>query len=137
MTSASTNSWIFLTVAMASSELPITLDGIIGAADAINHAIPTYMELQTAFGWLSNQGMISKDGKKYRLTKKGLALYKEANAKSKRTLGVWNYLNEYLAQLNSADDVDSLTQEVDSLTQDEVDTAYENYNQKFWKMVHK
>jgi hypothetical protein len=126
MTPETTNSWIFLAVAMASSESPTTLGGIIGIADGINHTIPTHKEFQTAFGWLSKQGLLSKEGKKYLLTDKGLALYKEASAKSKRIFGVWDYLKEHFSTLNSETDIDSLTAE-------EVDVAHRKYNKEFWK----
>ena len=111
---------------MASSESLSTLNGIIGVADGINHAIPTHKELQNAFGWLSKQGLITKEGKKYQLTEKGLALHKEASAKSNRIFGVWDYLKERFSTLNSETDVDSLTAE-------EVDVAYKKYNKEFWK----
>ena len=94
MATEKTNSWIFLAVAMASSETPTKLNGIIGVADGINHAIPTHKELQSAFSWLSKQGLISKEGKKYQLTDKGLALFKEASAKSNLIFGMWDYLKE-------------------------------------------
>ena len=101
MSPETTNSWIFLALAMASDESPTTLNGIIGVADGINHAIPTHKELQNAFGWLSKQGLISKKGKKYQLTNKGLALYKEASAESNLIFGVWDYLKERFSNLNS------------------------------------
>ena len=100
MTPETINSWIFLAVAMASSESPTPLNGIIMLADGINHAIPTHKELQTAFGWLSKQGLISKEGKKYQLTDKGLALYKEARASSNRIFGMWDFLKERFLLLN-------------------------------------
>ncbi len=130
MTPETINSWIFLAVAMASNESSVTLRDIIGVADGINHAIPTHKELQTAFGWLSKQGLISKEGKKYRLTEKGVALHREASAKSKRIFGVWDYLKERFSNLNSETEVDSLTAE-------EVDVAYKKYNKEFWKEFRK
>jgi hypothetical protein len=126
MSAETTNSWIFLAVAMASSESPATLDGVIGVADAINHAVPTHKELQNAFGWLSKQDLILKKGKNYRLTEKGLALYTEASAKSKRMFGVWDILKERFSNLNSE-------AEADSLTREEVDVAYRKYNREFWE----
>ena len=111
---------------MASNESAVTLRDIIGVADGINHAIPTHKELQTAFGWLSKQGLISKEGKNYRLTEKGLALHREASAKSNRIFGVWDYLKERFSTLNTEADVDSLTA-------GEVDIAYKKYNKEFWK----
>ena len=130
MTPETINSWIFLAVAMASNESSVTLRDIIGVADGINHAIPTHKELQTAFGWLSKQGLISKEGKKYRLTEKGVALHREASAKSKRIFGVWDFLKDRFSTLNSEADIDSLTAE-------EVDVAYNKYNKEFWKEFRK
>jgi len=101
MSSETTNSWIFLAVAMASGKSPPTLNDIIGAADGINHAIPTHKELQSAFDWLTQQGLILKEGKKYRITDKELVLYGEADAKSKRIFGLWDYLKGRFSDLNS------------------------------------
>lgn len=101
MTAETINSWIFLAVGMSSPESASSLREITGVADGINHAIPTHEELQNAFGWLLKQDLISKEGKKYRLTDKGLILYREASAKSKRIFGMWDYLKERFADLNS------------------------------------
>lgn len=120
------NSWIFLAVAVASSESPATLDKIIGVADAINHAIPTHKELQNAFGWMSKQNLILKEDKKYRLTNKGIILYTEASAKSQRIFGVWDILKEHFSNLDSE-------AEVNSLTSEEVEIACRKYNREFWK----
>ncbi len=64
--------------------------------------------------------------RKYRLADKGLALYCEASAKSNRIFGLWDYLKEHFLTLSSEADVDSLTTE-------EVDAAYNKYNKEFWK----
>ncbi len=96
-----TNSWIFLAVAMASSESATTINGIIGIADGINHAVPTQKELQNAVGWLLKQELISKEGKKYQLTDKGLVLFKEGDAKSNLVFGTWDFLKESFLTLNS------------------------------------
>lgn len=94
MTMKTTNSWIFLAVAVAAGEMPTRIEAIINAADFINHAVPTQEELQTSFEWLTKQGLILKEGEKIMLTENGMALYKEATAESKRMLAVWDYLNE-------------------------------------------
>lgn len=101
MSAETTNSWIFLAIGMGSTESTISLREIIGVADGINYAIPTHGELQNAFGWLLKQDLISKEGKEYRLTEKGLILYRESSAKSKRIFGMWDYLKEHFATLNS------------------------------------
>lgn len=124
MSSEMVNSWIFLAVAMASQKSPTPLDGIIGVADGINHAIPTHKELQNAFGWLSKQGLILKKGKKYQLTEKGLILYKEANEKSKSIFGLRDYLENEFSKLPSEISIDSLTDE-------EADAAYNKYKERY------
>jgi len=101
MTPETTNSWIFLAVAMASAESPTTLDRMIEVADRINHAVPTHKELQNAFRWLSKQCLFSKEGKKYRLTDKGLVLFKEASAKSSRIFGMGDFFKERFLGLSS------------------------------------
>lgn len=101
MTAEITNSWIFLVVEMNTPESHSSLREIIGVADGINHAASTHAKLQNAFGSLLKQGLISKEGKKYRITDKGLILYKEANAISQRTFGMWGYLKKHFATLSS------------------------------------
>ena len=94
-----TNSWIFLAIAM-SSESPTTIARIIEVADGINHAYPTDKELQAAFDWLSKHDLVLKEGKHFQLTKKGLTLYKEANSKSKRIFGLWKFIENQFSNMH-------------------------------------
>lgn len=130
MTSERINSWMFLAVAMSMNESAASLSDIIGTADVINHAIPTHSELQTAFGWMSKQGLLSKEDQKYRLTQEGLALYREASSQSNRTFEIWHFLKERFSGLNT-------DAEVDPLTSEEVDAVSRKYTNEIWKQLRK
>lgn len=101
MSEEKTNSWIFLAIGMANNNLPITFNSIIGVADGINHAVPTQQELQNAFKWLVNQQLVTKDGKKYRITDKGVHLLKKAEAASNLIFEQWSYIEKQFFILDS------------------------------------
>lgn len=96
-----TNSWIFLAVGMASNDSPITFNSVIDIADGINHAVPTHKELQNAFKWLLNQELLSKEGKKYRITDKGMTLLEKAESASNLIFGQWDYIEKQFLILSS------------------------------------
>lgn len=60
-----------MALAMASEKSPADFNGISMIADGINHAVPTHKELQTSITWLTNSGLVAKQGKKYMLTTNG------------------------------------------------------------------
>ena len=94
-------SWIFLAIGLASSETPAKINGIIGVADGINHAVPTHKELQKSFSWLLKHKLIQKEGKHYSLTLEGLMLFKKASEMSDNLFQNWDYLEENFVALNS------------------------------------
>ncbi len=94
-------SWIFLAIGLASSKSPAKLNGIIGIADGINHAVPTHKELQKSFSWLLKRKLIQKEGKNYSLTAEGIILFKKASETSDTLFQNWNYLKENFVALNS------------------------------------
>ena len=94
MNTEQTYSWIFLAVALASQNEPADSKGISTIADGINHAVPTQKDLQTSISWLSEKGLISKQGKKYQLTLQGKNQYQEASANTSTLLKIWENLEE-------------------------------------------
>ncbi len=105
MTDEETNSWIFLAAGLASNGASFNFNSVIGVADGINHAIPTQKELQNSFKWLSNQKLITKEGKKYRITDKGITLLEKAREKSNIMLKQWNYIEKQFLVLSSQNEL--------------------------------
>jgi hypothetical protein len=122
MTKSQQHAWIFLSV----GESPSPLDEVIGTADAINRAIPTHRELQESLGWLIENGLIDKAGKKYCLTEAGKAI-RDANAQ-RTWLATWHALTEKLAAWSEQPAV------YDSVTLEEAKSAHNIYRKRFWKM---
>ena len=61
-------------------------------ADGINHAVPTQKELQISIAWLTNKGLILKNGKRYELTNKGKLEYEAVSKNSDKLLAIWKHL---------------------------------------------
>lgn len=72
--------WIFLSIGDAGGGRPVSLDLVIGAADANNHAIPTDAEVEKAIGQLLGAGFIDVNGDRFALSAAGQELYARANA---------------------------------------------------------
>ena len=93
MTEIETISWILLATALASQKEPSDINSISMIADGINHSIPTEKELRMSLTWLINKGLILKQGKKYRLTEKGMALYELVSNNTATIMKIWENLN--------------------------------------------
>ncbi len=91
-----TISWILLAAALASQKEPCDLNSISMIADGINHSIPTEKELRTSLTWLINKGLVLKQGKKYQLTEKGMALYELVSNNTSTIFKIWKNLNNEL-----------------------------------------
>jgi hypothetical protein len=122
MTKSQQHAWIFLSV----GELPSGLDQVIGTADAINHAIPTHKELQESLGWLMENELIDKAGKKYCLTEAGKAI---RDTNSRRTwMATWDAVAKKLERLSTRPAVN------DSIALADARSAYKTYQKRFWKI---
>lgn len=121
-----TTSWIFMAVAYASQDGPVELDEIIGTADGINKAIPSYKELQRSLGQLQSKGVVEKKDGRYALTDAGASLMDEASAKHSRMFDVLDALS---GDLPDRGDID-LDEEV---TLERVNASYERYKKRFWR----
>ncbi len=89
-------SWIFLATALATNKKPIDMNGISSVADGINHSVPTDKELQTSISWLTKQGLIVNQGKKYELTDKGKLEYETASKLTDNLFEIWKILEKHL-----------------------------------------
>jgi hypothetical protein len=71
------DAWL-LTAAYFTEENPVSLRGLIGAGDAINHAIFTDNEIDHGLTRLSAAGLARLDGETIVLTQDGIRLCEEA-----------------------------------------------------------
>lgn len=101
MTESKITSWIFLATALASQKEPVDLNAISMVADGINHLVPTEKELRTSLTWLLNEGLISKQGKKYTLTTIGRTKYEDATRTTKVLFKIWDIIDEELQKLQN------------------------------------
>ena len=127
MTESQIYTWIFLTL----SEEPASLQDIIGSADAINHAIPTHQELQSAFGWLMAQGLVRKDGKKYAHTPEGAVLRKKSVGPKMTIRESWAAVEKKFEKMVGGSSA------LDDVTTEEIESAYEGYKRLFWQTYRK
>lgn len=86
-------SWIFLATAFASENEHANFESISRIADGINHAVPTHKELQSSLKWLTNQGFVEKNSKKYKLTTSGTEIVEKAKARTNNVImDIWDEL---------------------------------------------
>lgn len=127
MNESETYAWIFLSV----PEKPSSLQEIIAAADGINHAIPTHKELQTSFGWLIQQGLVCKDGKRYSLTEQGIELRRNLTKTSKTMMKSWDTVAKKFETMAGTSAIE------DDVTGNDVTKAYSAYKKWFWQTYQK
>ena len=101
MTENQVNSWIFLAAVTGNNNGPVTFRSIKGIADAINHAVPTEKELQTAFKWLTARGLMLKVGKGFEVTPEGSRLFTESSSISTNIFDQWKYLEKRFRQISN------------------------------------
>ena len=68
MTYLWSDAWLLQAVALASQANAATLDEVLGAADAVNHAMPTCDELHGALVRLTAGGVVEEVEERFRLT---------------------------------------------------------------------
>jgi hypothetical protein len=120
MNHATTNAWILLALDMVGRAAPASLDKIIGAADTLNHAIPLHTELQTAIGWLMQQGLIIRHGRDYGLTQLGNDLLADVKSRTTNPFDGWDILKERFASVE-------LPAELADISEAELQQAYDTY----------
>ena len=101
MNHATTNAWILLAVDLASRHTPASLNDIIGAADTFNHAIPLHIEIQTAIGWLMQEGFVDQRGNGFVLTGRGKTLMNEVESRTAKPFDVWDLLKQRFISANT------------------------------------
>lgn len=93
---ATTISWIYLSLAIASQTAAADFRGISMIADGINHAVPTHQELQSSLSWLLKNELVTKKGNKYILASKGRKDYSLASEETNTLLKIWANMEEII-----------------------------------------
>jgi hypothetical protein len=117
------NAWILLSIGEAATG---RLQDILGAADAINHAVPTLRELRDSIGRLRAQGLVAKERDGYVLTAQGRAMISGVQS-SESKFDRWTRLAAALSQRPSR------PFEPEPLDPDEVRRADNAHARDFWK----
>lgn len=83
MTQASTDAWMFLAICYGSNPAArTTLEGLIGQADYINHAIPNPDEVRGGLNRLIEAGLVDLADETFGMTAAGLALHAKAGKRA-------------------------------------------------------
>ncbi len=127
------DAWLFQSIALASQSGPATLSQIIGAADAVNHALPTADELHGALARLTTGGFVSEAEQRFTVT----ALVPVAMVSSIRNSG-WHAgrrlastflrAEEWTAEKNVRDPRNQIVYE--GLTDERIHAAEREYRQR-------
>jgi hypothetical protein len=78
------DAWILLAILCLKRRAHIALDGIMGVADYINHAVPTIEEMHGALNRLAAGGLVKVRKSGVVATEKSIALYEQVAAVHKR-----------------------------------------------------
>ena len=97
MPHSTTYVWILLALDVVGRTSPASLDRIIGAADCLNKDIPSHSDLQTAIGWLLQEGFIHRQRRDYGLTQLGRDLMTEVKSQATKPFDQWDVLKKRFA----------------------------------------
>ncbi len=122
------DAWLLLSV---SRDDLAPLDVIIGAADMINHAIPTPQELEDGFTRLIQAGLIRQRERQLGLTASGSKMVAEAEGHSRYALRQWDFLAGNLL----AEGLPAVSTETYVLQDGEAQSAYKKYDKRAKKII--
>ena len=128
MNHATTNAWIILAIDFRADSKFISLEKIISAADALNHAIPTCEELQTAIGWLSEQGFVEEQNKSFGLTSLGRNLMADIKSKTEKPFEGWKLLEQRFVHAKTPS-------KLAEISESEWQRSYENYYSRATRLL--
>jgi hypothetical protein len=123
------NGWILMSVYLAQLDEVTTLAGIIAAADATNHAIPTPIELSHAFAKLVNAGVVVVNNDNYKINSKYLDEIEKAY---KTKGGLFESANKGKKWLNASGLTPNGKPKL-TITNEQVTKAYNAYTSKVRK----
>jgi hypothetical protein len=90
------DAWILMAIGLASDTGESSLAHVIGAADAVEHAVPTREEVNGALARLGRAGFVDGDPEGRRLSPAGRALLASAAAEGKTLLARLTVLERLL-----------------------------------------
>ncbi len=118
-----------MSVFLAHGERGATLDELIGAADAMNHAIPTNGELSRSLTRLASCGILTESGGRFQIADRFIPLIAKANEGRGGLFGTPGKGKKWLAR--SKFDVDD---SIDiSITGERLSSAFALYRERVWK----
>ena len=128
MRHATIYAWIFLALDVYGRNSPASLDKIISAADALNKDIPSHTDLQAAIGWLTQEGLIHRQERRYGFTQLGIDLMAEVKSQTTSPFDGWDFLEKRFA--NAASPI-----ELADISELEWQRAYDTYNHRMTKLT--
>jgi hypothetical protein len=117
--------WILMSLFLVHCDEGATLTALVGAADATNHAIPTFGELSRALTRLSNAGVISVTQKRFKISSN----YMDELENVKSGKGGLFSLPEKGKKWLCSKSLDTETNGTVTITSEELTDAYQQYTQ--------
>ncbi len=82
----SSDAWVLLAIVYAGRDAGATLADVVGAADAINHAILTHAEVGNALFKLTRDGLVAHEGDRLFPTAATMELYRASATTRRRSM---------------------------------------------------
>jgi hypothetical protein len=117
------DAWILTATSLVHKKGGAALAEIVGAADVINHAIPTAGELSRAFSRFVDCGLVQVKNDRYLLTRTRQRAIKEAVAGKG---GLFSKVDNCLKWLKRAD-LEPVQSTTVTVSESDVQAAYESY----------
>lgn len=92
------DAWILLATLYAAGPRGASLSDIIAAADAIEHAIPTYEEVHGAMARLQAAGVVLCRGRAYRVARRVAVAFLQQRAGRRRVQTDLDWLHRWMAR---------------------------------------
>lgn len=124
-----TDGWILMSVYFTLGEDGSPLDELIGAADAMNHAIPTHAELSLALTRLASCGVLDVHGDRYQIAMQYLPGIKAANDRRGGLFATPDKGKKWLASMEFAT---TKSRRVE-VTEEQLSDAYDHYRKRLAK----
>jgi hypothetical protein len=118
--------WILMSVFLTHGEDGACLDDVIGAADAMNHAIPTQGELSRSLTRLASCGVLSENGGPYRIADAYMPLIAKANSGKGGLFSTPDKGKNWLSRMRF--DVDDTVRV--AVTKEQLSKAFESYRKR-------
>jgi len=119
--------WILMSVFLTQGVNGASLDEVLGAADVMNHAIPTSGELSRALTRLASRGILTEEGDRFRIFATHLPSIAEANQGKSELFGRPDKGKRWLSRMQF--DVDDAIRV--SITDEQLALAFDLYCKRF------